>query len=227
MADETKGTQQNTPPEKVASSAEAEGTTPKEGPKTYTWKEIQAILRSDWQDAPQEFRTELGRHITPLVKEKDALESRLKTLEDDTFNLRETVSEYERLKDEAELAGAEGNPDALKTIQRERKLKELAEQIKKDRADIEKQRNQIADDTKAVAEWRREKLRTEVAEKYNIAAALLDKPYLDTKEAMEDFAKAIADTKGPNGSNVDLDPGVTIGGGTEDSLKKRYPSMHK
>lgn len=208
MADETKGVQKDALPERGQPSAEDKGI-PSQEPKTYTQDEVEKLL--------SERHSKLDKEIAKLGKDKQTMESRAKALEDDVFNLKETLTEIERLKEEAEIAAAEGNPDAMKRIRRERAIRDLEAkakqdktEIEKERTDIQRERDELAEDKKAISEFRRAQLLSRIASKYELTSEQIDKPYLETEESLEDFARTLSG-KAAVVSGTKLDSGVTTG----------------
>lgn len=68
-----------------------------------------------------------------------------------------------------------------------------------------------------LAVYRRQKLIDETAAKFGVNAKLLDKPYIESQEQLEDLAKTLQAAKSPTGTpgNIQPDSGMTSGGGAD------------
>ena len=68
-----------------------------------------------------------------------------------------------------------------------------------------------------LAAYRRQTLINETAAKFGVNAKLLDKPYVESQEQLEDLAKTLQSAKAPAGTpgNIQPDSGLSAGGGAD------------
>jgi len=185
--DEPNGTEENTTQDKGQASTGETGT-PK-GTPTHTQAQVDEILQKD--------RMIRGRDDKALKAREDAVA------------IRETEADrIQKERDAEDLKAAEGNPEALNTVQTKQALKAresaLAKSEAEHRAEIESAR-----------ETRREVDIWQIASKYGVDADTLKALNLD-KEKTEDVAKAMSGGQivtSKDGKSVKIpDSGRTIGG---------------
>jgi hypothetical protein len=204
------------------SEGETQGTSKKE-PKTYTEEEL--------NKAKNDALAAAGRDAKSLAER----EANLKTLEESLKERQSQIDEILRQRDEAELTEAKSDPEKMREYQLKRHVKDqLASletekaNLKKQRADFEREKAEHAETVKAAQEARLDIAIWEIGAEFGIDPTVLKDGVKDLNITTEDGARALAKRisdslpKRPAEEKFIPDSGVTSGGGklTDEQLDK-------
>jgi len=227
--DDPKETNQGELQQKAGQTSQgAEGTSKDTPPENLT--------RADYQKMLSDEKAKIGRELKAAKTEAEQYKSAHSKLEGELNQTREQMSAIQRRIDEAEEEEAKGSPESLRNYQRKKLLQEQETRLRDERRQIDKEKLEHAEELQAAREGRMESTIISAAVDAHVDIEKLKdkvKIYgLTTKEQIEDMAQTLATSGTPTEDNGKKkipqgDSGVTIGGGTDDGLKQRYPSMYK
>lgn len=190
MKDETTGTPQDPLQPPGQASVSGEGITPPE-PETYTKDQAQKMV-SDALAAK-------GRDARSLEQRETAIKDREETV----LAEEAEIAQRKRENDAADLAEARRDPAKMRDYQT-RKTRETSDEdikaervaIKKDRAQLEKDKAEHAGELGAAREEQRAINIWKIADKHGVSAAALKDLGIDDMDALEKIAAVMAGGKG-------------------------------
>ena len=223
------GTNQDELQQKAGQTSQGtEGTSQQDIPETLT-REAAKKLVSD-------ALSKQGRALKAARTEAQQYKTAQTKLESEVSETRERMSDIQRCIDEAEEEEAKGTPESLRLYQRQKQLREQETRLKDERRQLEKERTDHASELTSAKEAKAEMAIISAAVEHHVDIGKfkekVQKLGLTTEEQISELAETLAGQATSDGDNGKKkipvgDSGKTIGGGTEDSLKARYPSMFK
>ena len=185
------------------------------------------VLKDQVEKYADKKHSKLDREIATLTKSDAASTKRAEDAEARSVQLQ-------REKDEAELESAQGDPERLGVIQRERKLRVEKAEIERRTREVTEQEEKIKPAVEAATEFERKLAAQEIATQYGVEASLLIAHTDGSREKMESLAKVLATNQTPPKVREDLKPdsAISAGGGTmpesaKDKIKAGWDKIHK
>ena len=225
--DDPKETKQGTPGQDARlSSGRTEGTS-QDIPETLTREAAQKLV----SDA----LAKQGRELKAAKTEAESYKTAHSKLESELNETKEKMNEIQRRIDEAEEEEAKNSPESLRLYQRQRQLREDEAKLKEGKRQLEKERQEHTAELTEAREGKMEMAIISMAVEHHIDIGKLKEKCqrfnLTTEEQISEMAETLAEQAQTGGDSKKKipqgDSGRTIGGGTEDSLKARYPSMYQ
>jgi len=208
MANSANETGQDSLQDAGRTSAEEGGSPSTQAEKTYT--EAQVAQR----------HSKLDKMISQLTRERD-------TLKEVNKATQQQLADIQKRKDEQEEEEARSNPDSLEIYKKKRALRDLESQLNERQKQFETEKQLTADKLKRFDELEAENVIISKALLHHVDIGELktkvQKFNLTTDEQIAEMASTLASSSKklpPKG-----DSGLSVGGGTDDNLKARFPSM--
>jgi len=182
--DETKETQKDSLPQGKAPVG-SEGTTPKVEPQTYTQDQLSAAVQNALIKAGRDAKSfELkGQSLT----EREA-----------------KVKAWEEQQERAQLEAIKNNPEAL-DLHKQRKT------LREERATLEKEKLEHAEEIRIARETKREIAIWEIAQKHNADPVKLKELNVEDMGQLEKIAEALGKPQEPKEPSQHIDSGLTTG----------------
>lgn len=225
MMDETKKTGQDTSSAGSGqSSGSKNGNTSKDKGKLLTDAQIQKI-RSD-------AAAEAGRLRKAAEQERDSLKQELRSTQSRLDTLEKEVNE-------SRLAEARGDPDQLRSYQREQAVAKREREVADQERDLARREQELKDERVAIDKDKGTVSIAYIAAQYGLETEELEALGISDHETLEKVAEKLSAGKKAEGEGGEegekgegLKPDSSLGGGAgerteEEKLKERYPTMYK